>query len=220
MTLRQYCDSDFITATTGITGTFSDSLIAVAESEIDTLAQDLMDLMNRNNLPSVIGDDEYNSSDLAFGTSILTLPAGNYALNHYQYTVVELLANSGSLKKGKRIAVVSSIDNVLTLDSTSGVTNATSCPVKIYQVGVFPRSIDDGKYAKSIPIEVQEAVAWQVAHLSQLSSNVATAVKANSKKARIKSESIGSTYSYSYGDKVSNSDSVCVKSQNLLNSLF
>jgi hypothetical protein len=220
MTLRQYCDSDTINNITGLSGVNDDRLIAVAEADIDAMAQDVMDLINRNNLPSVIGDTEYDSTQVTFGTNTIELPIGNYSLNQYQYTVVELLADSTPLKRGQRLVVISSINNVLTLDSTSGVTNTTSCPIKIYQIGVFPRKIDDGNYGKSIPLEVQEAVAWQVAHLRALSADTATAVKANSKKARIKSESIGSNYSYSYGEDVSTADSICVKSQNLLNSLL
>jgi hypothetical protein len=218
MTPRQYCDSATINNITGTTGvTYDDALIAVAEADIDAFCQDCMDLLNRNNLKSVMDDSEFDSSEISVGTLSLTLPVGNYSLNQYQNTVVELLKDSGMLKRGQRIPVVSSVNNVLTL----GATIPTAIPVIISQVGVFPRQIDDGKYGKSIPYEIVEAVAWQVAHLKSLSADLAKSVKANSKKAGIKSESIGSSYSYTLGSgKTDPTDAVCIKSQALISSLF
>jgi hypothetical protein len=218
MTLRQYCDSDTINTITGLSGANDDRLIAVAEADIDAFCQECMDLRNRNNLQSMMSDSEYDSSEISVAALTLTLPAsGTYTINQYQNCVVELLKDSSGLKRGQRISVISSINNILTLDRTIPV----AVPVKIYQLGVFPRQADTGKYGKSIPNEIVEAVAWQVAHLRALSSDLAKSVKSNSKKAGLKSESIGSSYSYTLGSgKTDPTDTVCIKSQALINSLL
>jgi hypothetical protein len=215
MTVRQYIDSTAIESITGV-AVVDEKLINAAESSLDCLANDLMDQMYTNNLPSFLGDLEFSQTEAVFGENKLTLPAQGYITNYFQFTVVELLQDSGTFKKGTKFPVRSSFGNILSFETTSKVVTGINTPVKIYQVGVFPRRVDQGNYGKTIPHQVIEAVAWQVAHLQSQGCDVASSVANADQKGKVKSETIGTTYSYTLADATSSSSSICEKSKNLL----
>lgn len=212
---RQYLSIAQVASITGVT-VADPLLIESAESDIDSYVMDKMDLLNQNYLKSMTGVCEFSPTECIYTDATLTLPANGYVTNYFQFTVIEILSGS---KKGTRIPVTSSNGGVLNFDSVTGLAD-TSGAVKIYQIGVFPRIIDSNNYGKSIPYQVLEAVAWQTAHLSTFGSNAASAVSTNSKKAKLKSESIGSGYSYTLSDSTNSADLVSPKAIAILATLI
>jgi len=162
--------------------------------------------------------EEFDANQVVFTSSTLTVSNLNQSkTNQYQYTVIELLQDCGVVKKGTMISVVSSNNNTLVFDTVANLSG--SCPVKISQIGLFPRIADETSYGKSIPIQVIEAVSWQAVSLKSESETVSDAVKSSQNKATLKSESIGQSYSYTKKDKTSVEDLICEQSKVILDSL-
>jgi hypothetical protein len=214
MTVRQYLDSDSIKNITGVVLT-DDRIIDVAEADIDSYVDSIMNHMYAGNIKSFGTVIEAEQAE--FNGQQLTLPNQVFERNYFQFTVVELLEKSGGYKRGQRFPVVSSDNNVLTLSES---VDSFTAPVKIQQIGLFPRRIDEGQYGKSIPYQLIEAVAWQAAHYQNLGSNAQEAVGVNTEKTSLKSESIGTSYSYTKLDRTNIADVICVKSKTLIDTLI
>jgi hypothetical protein len=219
-TLRQYADSEIINSITNVE-IDDNKLISAAESQIDALVKELLDYKSHYNLPSFIGSVEFASTEITFGADQLTINSQSFSNNQFQFTVLELLEDSGNFKRGTRIPIKGSNNNVLTFDNTFEINNAIVSAIRISQVGVFPRLIDSMNSYKTIPYQLIEAVAWQTVHLKSQSPEVATAVAKISKKAGIKSESIGSGYSVTYGEGSANpKNMICQQALNLIDSIL
>lgn len=216
-TLRQYINPTIIEQITGVTIT-DERLIAVAESQIDSYAQEKLNFLYFQDHKSVNIETEYSSAAVSLTATTMTITGNSYPVNQFQFGIIELLADAGTVKKGTKLAVIQSNNNVLTFDSVPAL-NGLTAPVKIYQLGLFPRIKDTRNYGKTIPTQITEAVAWQSAHLFGLGATVNDSVKASNSKSKVESESIGSSYSYTLKNMTNSSDAVCIQSQALIDSL-
>jgi hypothetical protein len=219
-TIRQYVNTEFAESISGVK--VDEKFINAAESIIDSYCKDQMNwksLYNHkaNHCPVVV-----SQSDVVFTESTATVGFDN-EINRFQFCVIELLTKIGTVPKGTFIPVTSSSIRTLNFDQIEGLEG--SGDVKIHQVGIFPRLFDlnystGGTGIKTIPYPVIEAVAVQAVYLFQQAETVTEATKENGEKSKIKSESIGSSYSYTLKDTVSPKDKICEQSKTILDTLF
>ena len=215
MSVRQYVTQAFVESVTGVAG-IDAKIIESAEVDIDMYYSSKKDVYNTNYFQWLVEPVEFPSSQLVFTESTITIINQSYSTNFWQYTVVEILEEAS---RGTRLAVTSSNNNVLNFEARAELAEYIGA-VKIYQVGCFPRQIDYGSSGcKSIPYAVLEAVAWQATHLSQLGADAVTATTGNA-KGKLKSESIGSTYSYTRSDKDKPEDFLSQQAQHCLSTLI
>ena len=127
---------------------------------------------------------------VAFTNDTAQIPGG-YSNGYFTFCNLEILTGN---KKGLIIPITGSINNILSFDTIDGLVG--NFDTKISQIGKFPMVRDQINNYKVMPNYVTEALAYQVDFLIKNKS------KANSKLK--KSESIGSSYSYTLGDKSDN----------------
>jgi len=183
--LRQYTTAAAISQIVAIDpADASNQIIDLAESMIDAYVSDFYE---GNFSKSYKGSLRLEPSQVNFTATTLTINSGgSNTVDYFSYTVIELLSGAN---KGLLIPVISSVNNVLTFESVTGLTGQIAC--RIYQLGKFPMSSYFITY-KSIPREVVEAVAYQVQFLLEQGQRIYQTAK--------KSESIGENYSYTNED--------------------
>lgn len=216
--LRQYITKDIVSEITGVE-ILDNKFIEVAESLVDAYCKEELNWLNPNNQKAMHSDLTVESGSISFSESFATLTSVNTPLNHFQFTCLEFLSEVSTVKKGKRLAIKSSDEaGKLFFDEVKGLTG--SAAVKIAQIGVFPRLLDRNSYGKSIPWQVIDAVAWQAAELQSKGQTAAEAVTANGAESRLKSENIGTSYSYAKKDSVRSGDTLCPQARESLATLF
>lgn len=169
----------------------TESKVSEAEAMIDSYISNFYQgAFRKVNIESYV----IKSSDVSAVTNTSITLSGKFsrASNFYQYLVVEFL--NGALK-GLITPVVSSSGSILTIRNTPEIETAD---LKIYQLGKAPFYYDWGLYAiKTIPNEISRATAYQLEFLDTNKKKVKSKGK--------KSESIGTSYSYTAGGASENS---------------
>jgi len=183
--LRQYSNATQINEILG-------KSLTITDAEINSASQ-LIDDYTALFLPtSLLGKAVAVSKTFATGATFadgsVTLPSGSWSKNHFKFQVIEILEDGEHY--GKRFPILSSDGDTLTIKSGLGITGELAC--RTYQLGKYPMRRDLDRGFKTIPMEIAQAVAYQVEF-----------DKANLKKrgkTTKKSESIGTSYSYTNAD--------------------
>jgi len=213
-TKRQYISMNKVLETVAIDPNLLNcKLIEQAESMID---QYLTNFFEPPFCRFLTDELYYTANQINFSDNTLTLLGQSYDDNYFQYTNIELLSGTN---KGTILSVTSSTNNVLTFDSNLTIAN---CHIKISQIGKLPRYCDynDTVKIKSLPVELIEAIAYQVQFILNNTDENGFFVLNNQ---GLSSESIGTNYSYTLADAKSGINDISSKisplSKSLLDSL-
>lgn len=193
MTLRNYISPEEIQAITGpLGGTITDIVLNQAEQMIDNA------IANFYNLP---WRKAYQGSLVKSGLatdSTLTITGDALTQNSLSRTVIQILTGA---KAGKQSYVSGNTSNVITFVTIAGLSGTVE--FRVYQLGKAPFASDVYNNNKVINEAVKNAVAYQVEAMLNF-DNLGISVKDGKNK---KSESIGTSYSYTLDDKANGTKS-------------
>lgn len=162
----------------------NNDLLNEAESLIDSYVGNfLTGNLRKVNQINIIFDN------VTFTNTTATLPV----TNNYQFCVIRILGGSFA---GRVLPILSQSGAVLSFDNIDGLTGVL--PAQIEQIGKFPISRDTHNGVAWIPFEIKQAVAYQLKYVIDSPSLFESGF--------MKSESIGSSYSYTKGSGPDNSD--------------
>lgn len=196
MSKRQYTNIAKINGFIGQEYTVTDQLIDQAESLVDSIVyNEAFPPLSKHYNITVYGEETFTTDG---ANSTVTISTGTYPTDYFRYCVVELLSD------GAILPVVASVNSTLTVE---GSVNGSQ-EFKVYQLGKFPRYMDTQthnsvKTYKSIPADVQEAVAWQVKFIIDEGNKKDGVFDGEG----IIRETIGENYSYEKGNTAGDTSS-------------
>jgi len=132
-----------------------------------------------------------NYDSIVFTPTTATFPGS--ITDQFQFCCLRILSGANA---GRLLPIVSHVDDVVTFGTVDSLVG--SFAVQVEQVGKFPIKRDTYATFKWIPMEIKQAVAYQVKFLFDNPDLFNTG--------NLKSESIGSGYSYTRGSGVDSTD--------------